>query len=97
MFHFREFTCHDCMRDVTLLAEQYTYPAVIDALTDYLKGDGYCQDPALGLNMYEITSCQENLDGFMGPALRALGAAYSSNSQWICHFWYKDICPEPEI
>ena len=57
------------MRDVTLLAEQYTYPAVIDALTDYLKGDGYCQDPALGLNMDEITSCQENLDGFMGPAL----------------------------
>ena len=47
--------------------------------------------------MYEVTSCQENLDGFMRPALRALGAAYSSNSQWTSHFWYRDICQEPEI
>ena len=32
----------------------------------------------------------------MGPAMRGLDAAYASNSQAICHYWYKGVCPEPD-
>ena len=52
----------------------------------------YCEDPALGLDQQTIDACQETIHVFMGPAFRALDAAYISHAQDICHYWY-DACP----
>ena len=84
------------MRDVALLAEQYTYPRIYHGLTYYLQRDGYCENPALGLNEREVKECQENLEAFMGPAMRGLDAAYASSAQAICHYWYEGVCPLPD-
>ena len=86
-----------CMRDVALLAEFHSYPAVIKAIETYLKGDGYCENEILGLNEQQVHQCQEFTGHFMGPAMRALDGAYTSNAQFICHDWYDGVCPEPAM
>ena len=80
------------MRDVALMATQYSLPHVTHHLERYLSHEGYCEDPALGLDQQTIEACQETIHVFMGPAFRALDAAYISHAQDICHYWY-DACP----
>jgi len=60
-----------------------------------VSGEAYCANPALGLNQHEVDECREKAHTYMGPAFRGLDAAYVSNSQAICHYWYNGVCHEP--
>jgi hypothetical protein len=91
----REWNCDNCMRDVVLMATQYSLPNITHMFERYLSHEGYCEDPALGLPNWEIEKCQDALHVFLAPAFRALDAAYTENAQAICHYWYDDVCPRP--
>ena len=83
------------MRDVVLMATQYSLPHITHMFERYLSHEGYCEDPALGLSQDLIERCQDALHVFLGPAFRDLDAAYAGNAQAICHYWYNDACPRP--
>ena len=84
------------MRDVVLMATQYSLPEITRGLEYYLSHEAYCEDPALGLNQHQIEDCQRMIHVFIGPAFRALDAAYATNAQSICHYWYDGVlCPKP--
>ena len=92
---FREWTCDNCIRDVVLISTQYSLPEITHGLEYWLMHEAYCEDPALGLNENQIEHCQDGIKGFLGPAFRALDAAYVAQAQSICHYWYDGICPRP--
>ena len=92
---FREWTCDNCMRDVVLISTQYSLPEITHGLEYWLMHEAYCEDPALGLNENQIEHCQDGIKGFLGPAFRALDAAYVAQAQSICHYWYDGVCPRP--
>ena len=83
------------MRDVVLMATQYSLPEITRGLEYYLAHEGFCEDPALGLNQHQIDDCADTIRVFMGPAFRDLDAAYTIHAQDICHYWYDDVCPKP--
>ena len=71
-------------------------PEITCGLEYYLSHEAYCEDPALGLNQHQIEDCQRMISVFIGPAFRALDAAYAVNAQSICHYWYDGVlCPKP--
>ena len=71
-------------------------PEITRGLEYYLSHEAYCEDPALGLNQHQIEDCQGMIRVFIGPAFRALDAAYAVNAQSICHYWYDGVlCPKP--
>ena len=71
-------------------------PEITCGLEYYLSHEAYCEDPALGLNQHQIEDCQRMIHVFIGPAFRALDAAYATNAQSICHYWYDGVlCPKP--
>ena len=70
-------------------------PHITHMFQRYLSHEGYCEDPALGLSQHNIERCQDALHVFLGPAFRALDAAYAGDAQAICHYWYNDACPRP--
>ena len=94
-YFFREWTCDNCIRDVVLISTQYSLPEITHGLEYWLMHEAYCEDPALGLNENQIEHCQDGIKGFLGPAFRALDAAYVAQAQSICHYWYDGICPRP--
>ena len=77
------------------MATSYSLPEVTHMLERYLAHEGFCEDPALGLNQHQIEDCQRMISVFIGPAFRALDAAYAANAQSICHYWYDGVCPKP--
>jgi len=95
LFDTKAWTCDDCMREVALVATQYTLPHVTQFLVRMLSNEAYCADPALGLSQHEVDVCSEYVHAFMGPAFRGLDAAYVGNAQAICHYWYDGVCNEP--
>jgi len=95
LFDPKAWTCDDCMREVALIATQYSLPHVTQHFVRLLSHEDYCADPVLGLSQHEIDVCSEYVHAFMGPAFRGLDAAYVGNAQAICHYWYDGVCHEP--
>ena len=95
LFNFREWDCDSCIRDVVLMATQYSLPEITRGIEYYLAHEAFCEDPALGLNQGEIERYQDTIRVFIPPAFRDLDAAYAANAQSICHYWYDGVCPKP--
>lgn len=84
--------CDGCINEIIEYGSLYVYPEDDFALEYFLKHEGYCLDPALGLGPRQQAECQHFLTGFITPAMNALYNAYAANAQNICHFWYQK-CP----
>ena len=81
-----------CIDEIVQYGSLYVYPEDDFAIEYFLKHEGYCLDPALGLGPHQQAECQDFLTGFITPAMHALYNAYAANAQNICHFWYQR-CP----
>ena len=91
----KEWTCDQCMMEVSMLAMAYSIPESVAKWTDALSGPLYCANPILGLTAEDIAHCAAIMERFVGPVMRSLDAEYSGHAQYYCWAWYDGVCPKP--
>ena len=88
-----EWSCDVCVQDVGLVALAYSPEYGVPGMVEALRGEAFCQNPALDLAEEQVGVCQEIVGNFMPPAMFAITNAWVELSREICRDWFDGVCP----
>ena len=88
-----EWSCDVCVQDVGLVALAYSPEYGVPGMVEALRGEAFCQNPALDLAEEQVQVCQEIVGNFMPPAMFAITNAWVELSREICRDWFDGVCP----
>ena len=92
-FRQKEWSCDVCVQDVGLVALAYSPEYGVPGMVEALRGEAFCQNPALDLAEEQVQVCQEIVGNFMPPAMFAITNAWVELSREICRDWFDGVCP----
>merc|ERR1712141_946459 len=87
----RNWDCDACKTNVEAMQEIFLAPTTAVRVTEYLKGEAFCQDPSLAFTEEESKVCQEGVTMFMPIALNVLFSDDAFESGRVCNF-YLGVC-----
>ena len=88
-FDLRTWDCDTCQADVKAVGAILTSDQASEAVVVGLRGQAFCQDPALGLSEEQVIGCQDFISAFMPAALQTFFRKMDENSDKICANLYQ--------